>query len=1159
MKTKFPGFGPPKSTHFCLALAISSLLYLEYKAYKLYQPAFDDSFPANSLIISAPRFEFAALSGIGMLLYIGLWRLINAHNKAEFIAGQLTEELRRQSEILKSRQFLLEESELRFQSLADGLPILIWASDADRLCNWFNQGWLDFTGRSMRQEMGNGWAEGVHPDDLERCLSIYVNHFNLREPFSMEYRLRRKDGEYRWVHDKGVPRYDAEGCFLGFMGSCFDVTDRFEALSKLQESEQRWKFALEGAGDGVWDWDTQTNRVFLSHQWKAMLGYSDEEIGNSVEAWDTRVHPDDKAKCYQEIERCLTGQTSIYYSEHRLRCKDGGYKWILARAIIISRSEDGKHARFIGTHTDMTERINAELELEKARKSLELSESRLKGATKAAGLGLWMRDINTNMMSWDEGMFYIFGIPEQYTDQPMDFTEWKKRVYAEDISEIERLGRKLINGETGSPIVYRIILPDTSMRYVCSGAYLERDSQGRPSRLIGLCQDITYLRQTERLAKLYENLVWSSSDAIITRTVDGIITSWNHGAKVIFGYSAEEMLGKPIDVLLPPECLEDEVIILKKLAAGEMLRPFEARRICKDGRVIDVSITDSAIWDGNCQIIGSSKIARDISLANQAKKELEHSKKEAETASRAKSAFLANMSHEIRTPLNAIVVGLELIQREPLTELQRKYLNIVSSSAGQLCGIISDILDMSRIESGRVELDYAAVDLLVLIESIHQQFAAMASSKSLQLSLHVDAKLPQWVLVDAVRLKQVLNNLLSNALKFTAKGSINLSARLESAPEPNGPEAMRIVFTVSDTGIGISSEARARIFEPFMQAEASTIRNYGGTGLGLTICRQLVELMSGKIEVFSTQGEGSRFWFTIPVEMAGSEAIAKARREAAQYSEADKSACKRLAGLYILVADDMPANQVVLAELLRIEGARVELADNGLDAVKQVVNNGKGAYLDAVLMDTQMPIKDGYQAAQLIRGRYSHEQLPIIGLSANAFKDDREKALAAGMNAYLTKPVNISSLVVLLKTWCPKLQALPNIQEARNIFEFVDGIESVVELEQALENLGGNRAIYLKLINLFEERLPTLRQTLFQPLHAGDFYQLRRELHKLRGAALTLGLKELAELSHAGEQLEIGLNSPGEGVTVTEFEARMNAVLDKSLTALMRIKADWFD
>jgi CheY-like chemotaxis protein len=384
---------------------------------------------------------------------------------------------------------------------------------------------------------------------------------------------------------------------------------------------------------------------------------------------------------------------------------------------------------------------------------------------------------------------------------------------------------------------------------------------------------------------------------------------------------------------------------------------------------------------------------------------LARARDDAEAANRAKSAFLANTSHEIRTPLNGLV-GLARLARQPgLDEARReRYLQQIDDSAQALSGVISDILDLSKIEAGKLRLEATDFDLHALLESIEHGYAALAEARSLMLSMSVDAAVPRRVRGDPVRLRQVLSNYLSNALKFTEHGGVRIEAR--------PIDATRLHFEVQDSGPGIDRAVQARLFTPFTQADESTTRRFGGTGLGLSICRELAQLMGGEVGVISEPGRGSRFWADLPLPPsteAGPESAFAAL-------PADQPSA--LAGLRVLMVEDNPVNMLIAVALLEQWGVEVAQASNGAQAVAAVdAQADAGVPFDMVLMDVQMPVLGGYDATRTLRRRHSADALPIIALTAAALTSERDEALASGMNDFLTKPIDAQRLHDTLLHW----------------------------------------------------------------------------------------------------------------------------------------------
>jgi PAS domain S-box-containing protein len=400
-------------------------------------------------------------------------------------------------------------------------------------------------------------------------------------------------------------------------------------------------------------------------------------------------------------------------------------------------------------------------------------------------------------------------------------------------------------------------------------------------------RDVTDHRLGELAAARLAALVESSADAIIGQDLASIVTSWNQGATDVFGYEAHEIVGKSIMRVIPVERLHEEATLVSRMTAGEDVRQFETKRTCKDGRVIDVSITLSAIRDPSGAIVGASKIVRDITAAKQAQEyirslnldlerrvqartaELERAKERAEAADQHKSEFLANMSHELRTPLNAIIGFSQLMSRGkvgPLLPTQAEYLGDIHSSAKHLLRLINDVLDLTKVESGQMAFHPEPVDTVELVEEVRTSVRELIAGKGQELLVYVDPAVQQ-VTVDAVRTKQVLYNYLSNAIKFTPE-----NGRIECRVVPDSPGRFRI--EVSDTGIGISQEQQAQLFERFSQLHAGAAKLYQGTGLGLALTKQLVEAQGGSVAVESQAGIGSTFSATLlsqPAESSNPE------------------------------------------------------------------------------------------------------------------------------------------------------------------------------------------------------------------------------------------------------------------------------------------------
>ena len=392
---------------------------------------------------------------------------------------------------------------------------------------------------------------------------------------------------------------------------------------------------------------------------------------------------------------------------------------------------------------------------------------------------------------------------------------------------------------------------------------------------------------------------------------------------------------------------------------------------------------------------GTIWIVEDITERRRTEQALAKARDDAEAANRAKSAFLANTSHEIRTPLNGVVGLARLARRPGLDEARRiQYLDQIADSAETLSAVISDVLDLSKIEAGKLDVERVGFDLHALLESLRQVYGTLADARGLGFALHVDAAVPAWVWGDPVRVRQVLGNYLNNALKFTAHGEVTLHASVATGTT--------LRFEVRDTGTGIAPEVQAQLFRPFTQADQSTTRRFGGSGLGLSICLELATLMQGRVGVHSVPGEGSLFWAELPLPPAEP-----------QVSESGFGGldAPQLAGAYVLMVEDNAVNMTIAVAMLENWGVVVEQAGDGAQAILAVERAARsGRPFDLVLMDVQMPVMSGYEATRSLRARPEGRELPIIALTAAALTSEREQALASGMSGFLTKPIDAQRL-----------------------------------------------------------------------------------------------------------------------------------------------------
>jgi two-component system sensor histidine kinase/response regulator len=499
-------------------------------------------------------------------------------------------------------------------------------------------------------------------------------------------------------------------------------------------------------------------------------------------------------------------------------------------------------------------------------------------------------------------------------------------------------------------------------------------------------------------------IVNASTDAILSTMPDGVITSWNPGAERQYGYTAAEAIGRGWRLLLPPGSINGDEEIFERLRAGAAMN-FETEHLKKDGAVIPVSLTVSPIHKHG-SLRGIAVIVRDITLRRAAEDELKAAREAALEASRLKSEFLATMSHEIRTPMNGVVGLTALLLQTPLNETQRQYAEGVKGAGEALLALINDILDFSKLEAGKVDLDVRPFDPRVLVEEVAGLLAEPAQAKRLELIAYCEPEVPGRLAGDSDRIRQVLLNLASNAVKFTAAGEVSIRAKTETSDARTGSTAV-LYCEVRDTGIGIEPSQHVRLFESFSQADASTTRRYGGTGLGLAICSRLVEAMDGEIGLESVPGEGSTFWFRIPLPVAAP-------------SSDPVPAAGFLTGLRVLVVDDNATNRLVLESQLRGWRLQPEAVPDAVAALARARGAAAaGEPFDLAVLDLCMPDTNGLELAQAIKADPALADIELIMLTST-MQINGSAIADAGVREWLMKPVRSSEfynrLVRLMST-----------------------------------------------------------------------------------------------------------------------------------------------
>ncbi|MBW1781155.1 MAG: PAS domain S-box protein [Deltaproteobacteria bacterium] len=654
----------------------------------------------------------------------------------------------------------------------------------------------------------------------------------------------------------------------------------------------------------------------------------------------------------------------------------------------------------------------------------------------------------------------------------------------------------------------------------------------------------------------YRTILESIEEGYFEVDLAGNITFVNDSACKILGYSHDELMNMNNREFTDKENSQKMFEVFNRIfRTGRPANIIDYQVTGKNGEKRTLEMSAYLMNDQEGNPVGFRGIARDVTEKKQAE-EMRQAKLAAEAANRAKTKFLANMSHEIRTPLNGIIGMTELAMMTDMDSNQRNILQTIQTESNSLLGIINDVLDLSKIEAEMIELEEISFDLTGMVETLVNSFAHRARHKGLELKSSLAPDIPPGIIGDPVRLRQILTNLMANALKFTLKGEI----RIEVCVDEDLGTHVRLRFSVTDTGIGIPADKRETIFERFTQADSSTTRKYGGTGLGTTISKQLAELMGGEIGVESEVGVGSCFWFTAVLRK---QAIEKGARveEGEKAIVSPQQSEKRRKSLNILLVEDYPTNQQVAMSHLKSAGYNVDLAENGLGALELYRKNN----YHLILMDIQMPVMDGYEATREIRKLEAQkremestdrpsdvpeplsdsirkpstvQRVPIIAMTAHAGEGYKEECLKAGMDDYLTKPLTRKHFLAMIEKWTgsaadgdaetPSLQTAPQpdtiIPDKSRLTEYPNRHSSSIlhhpskkslpmDFEKALNEFEGDEALLMEVLKGFMENVRGQIEVIQEALMSQDADRVRREAHSIKGGAANLRAGKLSSIA----------------------------------------------
>lgn len=1043
----------------------------------------------------------------------------------------------------------IRESEERFRTMADGCPAMMWVTGVEGDLEFINRAYREYFGTTCEEMQMRRWQLQVHPEDAEQYIAAFDRAVSKHAQFKADARTRRADGEWRLTGSFAMPRLSPSGEYLGHIGLTADITERTEAERIVRDATEFAQSTIDALSSHICVLNENGTiisvnkawRDFAKANWKPEVGEVDrmqqQEVGvgiNYLAVCDTVTGPDaeEAAEFAKGIREVMRGEKEQYWQEYQCNSLEEK-RWFMCR---VTRFFADNLPRIVVEHVDISVRKHTE-------GALQSSESRLRGITDSALDAIVMMDPHGTITYWNPAAETIFGyernealgsnlhqllMPEHYLESHQRaFDKFLRTGQGNAIGKVLDLRSRRKGGEE---IVVSLSLSALSLN--------------NEWHAIGIVRDITSRRQAEEALQQNEEkfrqLAENIREAFWMMDAEGKEMLYVSPAyEQIWGRTCQSLYESPMnwsEAIHPQDREMAHRTFLDQLK-GEIVDSVY-RISTPDGSEKWIRDRAFPIRDQNGLIVRVAGIAEDITERKRFEDELIQARADADAANLAKSRFLANMSHEIRTPMNGVIGMNQLLLDTVLTAEQRRYVEVAQTSGRTLLALIDDILDLSKIEAGKITLEERSFEPRITIDEVVQILSVQTSQKGLYFESHVSDEIPAKVNGDTHRLRQILTNLCANAIKFTSRGGVTLNVTADNV----SPERVTARFSITDSGIGIPSDRLPKLFSPFTQVDASTTRKFGGTGLGLAISKQLVEMMGGSIGVDSQAGHGSTFWFTTVFDSVNLELP---DQTPARQMESPKLANASGHGERILVAEDNSTNREVIVGQLKKLGYIAETVRNGVEAVEAV----RSGTFDLVLMDCEMPEMDGYEATRRIRqGNQKH--IPIVALTANAMSSDKERCIEAGMDDYLAKPVDPPELSCVLARRIPQATLTDGIKNPLSEAKTIEA--PVFDEDGLLRRLMNDRELAMTVVNGFLEDGPRLIQDLDTLIRKRNTSGVLMLAHSLKGAAATVSAEALRDAVLAMESAA----KIGHMDVCGELHHRVTAEFERFEETLERLRSD---
>lgn len=1022
----------------------------------------------------------------------GYWLRINgqpvfdkAGNVINFFA--IEEDITREREAEEKLKEFDKRINVAMQKIGDN----VWEHDFMTEQTSFSQEEYQLLGYTSDEYKNNVnlWYSCIHPEDKKL---VEVNDVQYRsgqiDHHTLEYRIVHKDGTVKWVLDRGVViEKNKEGKPIKIIGTHSDITQQKENEKELEATATRLSSLIANLHAGVLLESENRTVKLANRQFCDMFNIQAEP--SQLTGMDCSKSAEQSKHFFTNPDEFIAGINKILEDRKtvtgdKLQLVDGRF----FERDFIPIWNDGRYDGHLWVYQEITEKINADKKLEEQRKFYEEI----------------LDNIPSDIAVFDSAHRYMYLNPVAIKDPELrkwmvGKTDEDYAAYRNKPSSLVEGRRKIFNGVIESKKLKdweeKLILPDGSAKYIMRNMFPVLNQNNEVSLVIGYGLDITNIKniqqQIEQSEKRYRDVIDNSLAIVTTHDMDGRFITVNPMVGKVYGYADDEMIGRSLKEFIP----EEDKPLFKEHYLEKIKEQKQSsgifRVLNKNGHVIYTLFNNFLKEEDGKEpyVIG---FAVDITDRILAEKELKIAKKVTEEMVQTKQNFLANMSHEIRTPMNAIMGMSRQLQKTALSDRQHSYLDTITAASENLLIIINDILDLSKLEAGKLALEKIGFEPKMVVGMVMQVMNHKAEEKGLQLiNSFCDARLSPILIGDPHRINQVMLNLVSNSIKFTETGSVDIVCKVIN----NSSSAQQVQITVKDTGIGMDPDFVKNLFQKFRQEDESVARRFGGTGLGMSITKELVDLMGGEIEVVSGKGKGTEISISFTFEKGTEKDLPQKNIASANTGI--------LHNKKILVVDDNEMNRLVATTILQEYAVLITEAANGAEATALLREQD----FDLVLMDIQMPVMDGLEATSFIR-RELKSSVPVIALTANAIRGENEKCFAAGMNDYLSKPFEENQLIQIVSRWLDT----KNLKSAE-IETSVTGenVTPLYDLAKLVEIAKGNEGFINKMLQLFIDQVPAAIKETKQALAEGDLGKVKSVVHRIKPSIASLEIISVKE------------------------------------------------